>query len=164
MRGARITRRRAVPIGASLALCLSAAALAHAGMLAGSETTIYACKHVPSGLLRVVHGATSCGKHEQALSWNTEGPAGPAGPAGAAGAQASWPRGRNRASRARLAQPVRRVPQDRPEPALRRSTRSTGRRATTAREPSTSPTPSPASQCSHASLRAVVVAVAVRQP
>ena len=80
-----ITRRRAVPIGASLALCLSAAALAHAGMLAGSETTIYACKHVPSGLLRVVHGATSCGKHEQALSWNTEGPAGPAGPAGAQG-------------------------------------------------------------------------------
>jgi hypothetical protein len=85
MRGARITRRRAVPIGACLALCLLAAALAHAGMLAGSGTTIYACKRVPSGLLRVVHGASSCGKHEQALSWNTEGPAGPAGPAGAQG-------------------------------------------------------------------------------
>ncbi len=85
MHGARITRRRAVPIGACLALCLSAAALAHAGMLAGSATTIYACKHMPSGLLRVVHGASSCGRHEQALSWNTEGPAGPAGPAGLQG-------------------------------------------------------------------------------
>lgn len=89
MRGSRITRRRAVPIGAGLALCLSAAALAHAGVLAGAGSTIYACKLLPSGLLRVVHDSSSCRRHEQALNWNTEGatgPAGPAGPQGPAGA------------------------------------------------------------------------------
>ena len=89
MRGSRITRRRAVPIGAGLALCLSAAALAHAGVLAGAGSTIYACKLLPSGLLRVVHDSSSCRRHERALNWNTEGatgPAGPAGPQGPAGA------------------------------------------------------------------------------
>lgn len=85
MRGFPITRRRALPIAACLALCFAAGALAHAGVLAGSGTTIYACKHVPSGLLRVVHASANCGKHEQALSWNTEGQAGPAGPAGPQG-------------------------------------------------------------------------------
>jgi hypothetical protein len=89
------TARTAV-ITACLAAALVAGAFAQASDQAvGISTTIQACRHVPSGFLRVVGDVSDCRKRERPLSWNIEGPPGaqgppglqgPAGPQGASGA------------------------------------------------------------------------------
>lgn len=85
MHEARLSRKRAIAATVALAASLAAGALAHAAATGASAATINACRHVPTGLLRVVQGQGACHKHEAPLTWNVTGPAGPAGPAGAAG-------------------------------------------------------------------------------
>ena len=78
------TTRTAV-ITACLAAALVAGALAQAGDQAEGPTAITACRHVQSGLLRVVREASDCRKRERSLIWNVQGPPGPPGPPGASG-------------------------------------------------------------------------------
>jgi len=92
-------RRRGVALAAaSVAGVLVMGGLAFAAHRAttipiGADGTITACAKQGSGKLRMVASATSCGKHEQVVTWNqkgqkgdpgTQGPPGPPGPAGAA--------------------------------------------------------------------------------
>ena len=53
------------------------------------STTIQACRHVPSGFLRVVDDASDCRKRERPLSWNIEGQPGAQGAAGHPGPRRS---------------------------------------------------------------------------
>ncbi len=55
-----------------------------AGSNAEAAGTINACKQ-SNGAIRIVASAADCGKHEQFLSWNVQGPGGTPGPAGPAG-------------------------------------------------------------------------------
>jgi hypothetical protein len=89
-----------VPLIAATALALGGAT---GGTLAGADGVIHACVHSKEGL-RIVDSPQQCRKHEQALSWNVQGPkgargdqgpagaVGPPGPAGATGA--AGPEGR----------------------------------------------------------------------
>src|SRR5262245_59454897 len=86
----QIVRGRQLVIGTACAV---------AGMVLGATTIAVALPDGPdagvihacvksggdAGNVRIVSDPSQCKKNEQALRWNTEGPAGPAGPAGAAG-------------------------------------------------------------------------------
>lgn len=85
MRRFRITRGPA--IAACLAIGVGTVALTQAGAFASGSDRIQACRHMPSGLLRVINAGSECRKHEQSLAWNIEGVAGPPGPTGAQGPQ-----------------------------------------------------------------------------
>ena len=84
-----ITRPRALAVTACLAAGLAAGALAQARPFLSGTDTIQACRHVPSGYLRVVMEPTNCHRHELPLAWNVEGPPGAQGPSGPPGAQGS---------------------------------------------------------------------------
>ena len=81
-----ISSARALAVGLCLAAGLAVGTIATAGLqLASESSTIYACRHIPNGQLRVVGGPSDCRKYEQLLSWNSTGPTGPPGATGPAG-------------------------------------------------------------------------------
>src|SRR5262245_21538904 len=93
---------RAVCVAAALAAAVTAGALAADGgedhrAKPGASDVITACRHFPTGLLRVVDRPTQCRRREIPIVWNVQGPKGEPGPAGAAGpagpAGATGPRG-----------------------------------------------------------------------
>ena len=78
-----ISSARALAVGLCLAAGLAVGTIATAGLqLASESSTIYACRHIPNGQLRVVGGPSDCRKYEQLLSWNSTGPTGPPGARG----------------------------------------------------------------------------------
>jgi hypothetical protein len=84
-------RRRGVALAAaSVAGVLVMGGLAFAAHRAttipiGADGTITACAKQGSGKLRMVASATSCGKHEQVVTWNQKGQKGDPGPPGQQG-------------------------------------------------------------------------------
>ena len=77
----RVPLRAFVVCVVTLAVMAGGAA---AGLEAGGEEMIRACRH-KSGYLLVPSVGKSCKRSEQVLNWNVKGPAGPPGPAGQAG-------------------------------------------------------------------------------
>ena len=78
-------RSHTIAAGALLVAALGGAvAMATA---AGENDSIFACRNLRHGLVRVVVDGNACKRNEAALSWNRQGPAGPAGPAGTPGPQ-----------------------------------------------------------------------------
>jgi hypothetical protein len=84
----KITRMRLLAAVAALASVAAAAggALAVGKATAAAEAeVITACRHPNGGWVRIVAAESACRAREQAVTWNTEGPAGAPGPAGPAG-------------------------------------------------------------------------------
>lgn len=76
--------RTLASIGSALVMVLFVAVGVRADAPAA---TYYACVNESSGVLRMVSANTTCGAHEQPISWNQTGPQGPMGPQGPAGPQ-----------------------------------------------------------------------------
>ncbi|HEX9437184.1 MAG TPA: hypothetical protein VGA16_08525, partial [Candidatus Limnocylindria bacterium] len=74
-------RRLYVAITA-IALTLSAVGLARAFE---PGDVIYACVSEHTGAVKIVSATETCGKSDQRISWNSQGPVGPQGPAGPQG-------------------------------------------------------------------------------
>ena len=74
-----MTRQTLVLIAAPVAALAGAASLAVA---ASDDTTIYACKNIKRGIVRIVRTADACRRNEAPLQWNVRGPQGPQGPQG----------------------------------------------------------------------------------
>ena len=88
-----MTRQTIMLVAVPLAALGGAASLAVAA--GPDEATIHACKHVRTGLVRIVRTSSSCRRIELPVSWNVRGPRGergapgPAGPQGATGPEGS---------------------------------------------------------------------------
>jgi type VI secretion system secreted protein Hcp len=79
--------KRKLLLGAAIAAVAVAGAATYAWAASSATSqTLNACVD-KAGNIRLVAGPGACRKNEQAISWNTTGPAGPAGPAGTQGAQ-----------------------------------------------------------------------------
>ncbi|HYN97666.1 MAG TPA: hypothetical protein VES42_27830, partial [Pilimelia sp.] len=78
------TRRAAILVAVTSATLLTATSAW--GGIPASDGTIYGCRNVKTGALRVIDSGGRCGSIELPLRWNTKGPAGPAGPRGLTGA------------------------------------------------------------------------------
>ena len=73
-------------LGVALATLLVAGIATYSWAATSSDSqTLNACV-ANNGTIRLVAVPSDCQKNEQAISWNTTGPAGPQGPAGTAGA------------------------------------------------------------------------------
>lgn len=85
--------RRTVHAGVMLALValgtfalgLGAGVALREATAGNGNSTIFACKGVRSGSVRLVAGAVECLRGEELVTWNEQGPAGPAGSAGLTG-------------------------------------------------------------------------------
>ncbi len=75
------------PILAGVAVAVTLAGAAALAAAAGADDTVYACRNLRHGLLRIVLDPSSCKRNEAPVSWSRQGPAGPAGPAGPKGDQ-----------------------------------------------------------------------------
>jgi hypothetical protein len=85
----RIMRMRPLAAVAALASVAAAAggalAVGKAATAEAEAEVITACRHPNGGWVRIVAAESDCRPREQAVTWNTEGPAGAPGPAGPPG-------------------------------------------------------------------------------
>lgn len=73
------------PILAGVAVAATLAGAAALATAADADDTVYACRNLRHGLVRIVLDPGSCKRNEAPVSWSRQGPAGPTGPAGPAG-------------------------------------------------------------------------------
>jgi hypothetical protein len=78
--------KKTILILASVIVLIFSSIGVYAETQSSATSTIYACKTISSGLIRIVSENTTCGKkNETLISWNVVGPKGDPGPAGTQG-------------------------------------------------------------------------------